>query len=276
MAFYADPPNPGDMFPPDYNPLAPTFGPRPPFPPCPPWNDTEHAWMPVPGQPCCPDDESACLCLTSADVSAWDSVFDTVSSCSGQWGGDLSDFSARWESTYSSVYDNSARWDSAANQDISDLSARWESAYSAVSACQALIDSYSGQDTIKTKAPIVGDGTTENPITLEDEIRAKISNAYSLVHELIYQLYANVGDKIAPELQEWLHKDSLDGINKELREVNVSAAIFENEVVKLWEAIKMLNGGKAIKLVSYEYAPDMTYENVADYFMPDTIYYNEE
>lgn len=276
MAFYAEPPNPGDMFPPDYNPEAPTFGPHPPFPPFPMWNDTEHAWVPVPGKPCCPDETSSCLCITSADTSAWDSVYNTVSSNSGLWGSDLSAYSANWQSTYSSVYENSARWNSATEQDITDLSARWEQAYSAVSACKALIDTYSAQERIATKEPVIGDGTTDNPITLEKEISSKISNAYSLVHELIYQLYGNVGDNISPEIQEWLHKDSLVPITRGIGELNVSAGIFENEVVKLWEAIKLLNGGASVELVSYEFVPGLSKENASEYTAPNTIYYNEE
>lgn len=266
-----------DIFAPrEYNPEAPEFHSRPPFPPYYPWNDTVPAWVTYPGMSCCPDEPPECLCITSADVSGWDSVYETVSANSGQWGGDLSEYSAYWQNTYSSVYENSAKWNSAADQDITDLSARWEQAYSAVSACKSLIDTYSAQAKLETKSPIIGDGTTENPITIDEELKTKVSEAYSLVHELIYQLYDNIENKISPEIQEWIDKDSLDEMNRCIIGLNVSAGIFEDQVAKLWDAIKLLNSGKVIELVSYKYAPEMTKDNASEYIKPMTIYYNEE
>lgn len=241
---YTDPPNLGDKRDPNFDPEHPNFGynypPAPPLPPRGCWNDTEPVWLNRPGQPCCPDEQDDCLCITSADTSAWDSVVSTVSANSGTWGGDLNQYSAYWMSTYYDVDANSAKWNSAAELDLTDLSARWEQAYSAVSACRNLIDTYSAQDKLYAKEPIVGDGTVESPFALKDDVVVKLNGAYSLVHDLIVELYGNRNDIIDPNYRQWLTVDSLSGINRDLRFLKVSAAEFQNEVVKLWDALRRI------------------------------------
>lgn len=243
---YTDPPNLGDKRDPNYDGNAPTFGYNyPPHVPIHPgrWNDTEHAWIPFPGQHCCPDEQSECLCITSADTSKWDSVYNTVSSNSAGWGGDVAINSADWQSTFYTVSANSAVWNSANELlDLTSLSARWESAYNAVVACNDLIETYSGQNKLYTKDPITGNGTQENPITLREDVLTKIKESYSLVHELIYQLYGNITNTIKPELQLWVSKDDLEPFDRRLDGLETSAAAFENQVYKLWDAIRHLSG----------------------------------
>lgn len=282
---YADPPNLGDKRDPNYDGNAPTFGynypPHPPIPPGPMWNDTEFAWMGRPGQPCCPDDSSACLCITSADTSAWDSVYNTVSANSGTWGGDLSKYSAAWQSTYYDVSANSASWNSAAKLDISLVSARWESAFNAYSACKALVESYSGQGKLYANEPLSGDGTTDNPFGLNQEIATKVNDAYHLVNELIHELYSPVSyfPENASAARNWLEKSTFkDFQERDFEKLKTSAIYLAESDEWLWEALRQLAGvdGKGRLGVEYVYAADMTVENASNYADPGKIYFNED
>ena len=289
---YADPPNLGDKRDPNYNGNAPTFGynypPHPPFPPGPIWNDTEYAWMGQPGKPCCPDDSSACLCITSADTSAWDSVYNTVSANSGTWGGDLSDYSAAWQSTYYDVSANSARWNSAANLNLTDISARWESAFNAYSACKTLVDTYSGQSRLYANSPLSGDGTTDTPFGLEQDIATKVSEAYRLVNELIRLLYNNPigfpenayledGKTENPSASRWLSKNDFDDWTKSNYDsIRKSAVWLAESDAWLWEALRQLSGsGKGGSSTDFVYVAGLNADNAKDYYADGKIYFNE-
>lgn len=244
---YADPPNLGDKRDPNYDGNAPTFGYNyPPHVPIHPghWNDTEPAWVPFPGQPCCPDEESECLCITSADTSKWDSVYNTVSSNSAGWGGDVAINSADWQSTFYTVSANSAVWNSANELlDLTSLSARWESAYNAVVACNGLIETYSGQNELYTESPVIGNGTYDSPITLNKTVQTKIEEAYKMVCHLIGELYYTFNkypDK--NNSAKWLHVSAGIKFEQDIAAINTSAYEFENQVYKIWDAIRHLSG----------------------------------
>ena len=285
---YADPPNLGDKRDPNYDGNAPTFGynypPHPPIPPGPFWNDTEFAWMGQPGKPCCPDDSSACLCITSADTSAWDSVYNTVSSYSADWGADFSLYSAAWQSTYFDVSANSARWESAATIDLTDLSARWESAYNAVAACKDLVETYSGQSALYTVSPLSGNGTEALPIGLNTTISTKISEAYNLVNELIRLLYNNPAGfpenaylpdgSPNPAAKKWFSiSDYETEVLPDLQGLKLSAIWLAESDAWLWEALRQLSGSSG-NSTTWIYEPDMTIANAGNFTGKNKFYFN--
>ena len=109
-------------------------------------NDTEAAFVALPGHECCPSTGSGdeCVCVTTADVEYWNQVsaitalsgidFDSLSSVTG-----LSASASLWNSTYVTVLRNSATWaDCSAIEGFKDLSGMWQSASSAVSANSAI------------------------------------------------------------------------------------------------------------------------------------------
>ena len=109
-------------------------------------NDTEAAFVALPGHECCPSTGSGdeCVCVTTADVEYWNQVsaitalsgidFDSLSSVTS-----LSASASLWNSTYVTVLRNSATWaDCSAIEGFKDLSGMWQSASSAVSANSAI------------------------------------------------------------------------------------------------------------------------------------------
>lgn len=111
--------------------------------------DLEPAFVVRPHEPCCPDEQEECVCVTSGDVERWNDTADMLSAISGVTPEDiekidtvldLTTYSARWNSaadaveasaeywnsTYDTVNANSAIWASANDipqieSDINDL-----------------------------------------------------------------------------------------------------------------------------------------------------------
>ena len=212
-------------------------------------NDTEWAWK---THPCgeCPDpynpsgDERECV--TSGDVDRWNEAYDWVSANSG-----MSMNSADlWNSNYETVNERSAYWESAYSglpaQNAMDM---WNSAYSAVLDASALLDNYGDVSSLYSNNGISGDGSTKKKaFGLERELYAKINDSYTLVRQLIGELYRVQSGSLVPTItsayQKWLPIEFMEEEWKPWKaQVSHSAGIFEDQIELIWAALVGMSGG---------------------------------
>ena len=156
--------------------------------------DMEPAFVVGPHEPCCPDEQDECVCVTSGDVERWNDAADMLSALSGVtpediekidevltsatlWNGTYETVSANsgnWNKTFDAVTANSATWNKASaipeiTSDINNLA----------SSLSALEDVTEGkQDKIYFDGTsIIGDGTLGSPYRVYDWARiAKIND----------------------------------------------------------------------------------------------------
>ncbi len=167
--------------------------------------DLEPAFVVRPHEPCCPDEQEECVCVTSGDVERWNDAADMLSALSGVTPEDIEKIdevltsATLWNGTYETVSANSGNWNSAFNA-VTANSATWNKASaipqitSAIndlaSSLSALEDVTEGkQDKIYFDGKsIIGDGSTGSPYRVYDWARiSKINEDVKFFREHILE-----------------------------------------------------------------------------------------
>lgn len=223
------------------------------------WNDTECAVEIPPWEDCCGEGDD-CLCLTSADTSAWDDVVNTVNTYSGTWGGGEPEpgpetSAAIWNETFEAVSTNSASW---GDTTVANNSAQWNEVSAALK-------------TVFTKLPIVGDGTIKNPIGLDATSAKYWNDSSEIARFLLSELY-----KIDGKTPEWATIYDLDELWNNVSALTSAWRKNELDDVRQWDAISRLSKGESVETYTFKYAPEMTPENASQYSETNVIYYTDK
>lgn len=241
------------------------FGGKPPHRPGPHgpghhWNDTECAVEIPPWEDCCGEGDD-CLCLTSADTSAWDDVVNTVATNSGAWGGGEPGPSPEtsatlWNTSYEIVSSNSAKW-----EELYNNSAKWNE-ISAVSGSLKTV--------VTDNLSILGNGTAANPIRINPASAWNWNAGYKMASFLTSELY-----EIDGETPRWVDINGLDELNNKVSAL--TSAWQRNEIVdkQQWAAISRLGGGKGAAY-EFRYVKNMDPNNLSEYCEPNVIYYTDQ
>ena len=254
------------------------------------WNDTEPVMGEYPWEHCCDGEEDPCLCITSGEVDIWNQTYSAVSGHSADWDRAVDDSwkssADNWQSSYETVSANSGLWNSAY-----EIASVWnsganESIYNIVSASSAFLSRYSAEPYIHVDSDYFkGNGSSEAPITLSDLYKIWSSRVNGAMNDLYSagswgeSAHRNfLRNEDGEYYIEWIkyfdklfwnfHTGKTDPDGNTHSDFEQAGGIFY-QLEKLWNVI---NGKESRS--DFEYAPDMTIENISEYAAKDTIYYN--
>lgn len=227
--------------------------------------DLEPAFVVRPHEPCCPDEQEECVCVTSGDVERWNDAADMLSALSGVTPEDidkidtvldLTAYSARWNSaadavetsaefwnsTYDTVCANSAVWASAKDipqieSDINDLT----------SALSALADTKSDKLYFDPNS-ISGDGSPGAPYAVRDWVTNK--NLRDDVNDIYHHIIKIPSGTDGYKEERWL----FDGEHEMLASARDAISAIQSDLNLKTDAINSLS---SVALSASAFAKDV-------------------